>query len=72
MDTIRLGEHDFVKSLYDGRNEVGGVTGRPPVKCINRVSGYWSKRVGSTSRIECAEEYRIGRDGNTSAMDTSS
>ncbi len=56
---MRIWENGFMKKVYDGRIEEGGVRGRPPVKWISRVSEYWSKRVGS-SRIECAERgYQI-------------
>ncbi len=42
------------KKVCEGRIKGDGVRERPPVKWINRVSEYWSERVGS-SRIECAE-----------------
>ncbi len=44
-----------MKRVYEGRIEGGGIRERPPVKQINRVSEYWSERVGS-SMIECAEK----------------
>lgn len=48
------GENEFIMRVYEGKTEGGGVKGRSPVKWVNRVWEYWSRRVGS-SRIECAE-----------------
>ncbi len=37
---MRMQENEFVKRVYEGGIDGGGVKGRPPVKWINRVSKY--------------------------------
>lgn len=38
---MRMGEHDFVQGVYEGRSEGVCVRGRPAVRWINRVSESW-------------------------------
>ncbi len=64
---MRMEENAFVKSVYEGRIEGGGVRGRPPVKWINKVSEYWSKRVGVAGLNVLRGSAKTGRDEDTSA-----
>lgn len=51
---MKMNENEFVERVNEGRIKGGDVRGGPPGKWINRVSEYWSERVGS-SWIKCAE-----------------
>ncbi len=51
----------FTKKVHESRFERRGVMGRPPVKCINGVEGYWRERERESGRgMECSERESAG------------
>ncbi len=58
---MRMNECDFTKRVYESTIEGRGVRGRPPVKWINRVEGYWRERAGGRD-LECAGRECLNRE----------
>ncbi len=58
---MRMNEYAFTKRVYERTIDGRGVRGRPTVKWINRVEGYWRERAGGRG-MECAE--RVPEQGD--------